>query len=1101
MESDIWNNEVGGFVRVRHQPGAGIGKLMAVKGRLGIVEHFISIRDRRSKAFDLNDLERLRTLSPQTRVYVQSDNGWHFGRAMRHCGTDIEILFSGGGAAYVARDRVFVRCDLPGEDPVQTLIAYGHDTPYYYERRAAFVRHYTQLRNAWHGLDAFASARIEVLAHQLEVVRRVLNDPVQRYLLADEVGLGKTVEAGVILRQLLLDDDSATGLVLVPPQLVSQWQRELATRLGLQDELDENRIAVIGTHDTRPLLRLSKAARVPRMLVIDEAHHVGAGVVPGASSAARELYALVETLSQRTPHLLLLSATPVLHHEEQFLAMLHLLDPDIYRLEDRDTFLDRIRQRQEIGAALVGLKPEAPAFVLKSRIGKLKTLFPNDTRLAELLEECEKAAAVQRASAITAVRVHVAETYRLHQRLLRNRRAAVFSQPDAPISDRCTSAEAKSPSETLCEPLIDERAEAVERYVEQWRARAAGITTELQHHTLSRIYRILLQASATWWGVLSAIIRVRLGTGATEHERSAFACFGDDATILKSAPLFTGEADLLSELLTTVETPAHSGSDRLDLAVLTIDRLLCRGMKRVVVFSSFRPTALELLSRLGRSPLTDPADYSPAVCALVSDSRYDTERELDVFGDSSRSALLVCDTIGEEGHNLQSADAVVHVDIPLAPLRLEQRIGRVDRIGRMAPARTRVLSCWDEDSASGVWLRVLAEGLGIFSQAAADLQFYLDSAPSRWLDILFTHGPEALNEMVEGIRKEVADERQRIAEQAAIDEIEAADVEPSEWIARLRETEEDERPIRQGFERWLCETLRVEREEDEARPDVFFYRAHDRTLIPANQWHSWPGHQDRLTYSRIEAALRPDVRLLRPGESFVEELARYVQWDDRGRVYAVYRHDRTMPVEPGEEWVGFRFDMVVEGDIRAAEIALRSATQSGESACHTRMLRRRFDALLPPTYDSVYINHAGYEVSDPHLIELLRRPYAKRKDAGSDTNLQDEQLEVLRDIVDPGTWQAVCEHASQAAQAIVLARARQSAACDAAVRLARRDTDLRLSRLRLREALQADVEGDLQLELLLSEPLIAGLQHPSVRVDSVGLYVLSGNDRFAPAHY
>ncbi|MFX5839529.1 SNF2-related protein, partial [Acinetobacter baumannii] len=80
---------------------------------------------------------------------------------------------------------------------------------------------------------------IQLADYQFNVVQRVLQDPVPRYLLADEVGLGKTVEAGLLVRQYVLDSPKARALVVVPAPLVAQWRRELVQRFGLADWLDD----------------------------------------------------------------------------------------------------------------------------------------------------------------------------------------------------------------------------------------------------------------------------------------------------------------------------------------------------------------------------------------------------------------------------------------------------------------------------------------------------------------------------------------------------------------------------------------------------------------------------------------------------------------------------------------------------------------------------------------------------------------------------------------------------------------------------------------------------------------------------------------------
>src|SRR5207245_1171143 len=107
-----------------------------------------------------------------------------------------------------AEQSVFVRCEVPIGDPTETLIYKAQETPFFHDRRFAFVRSLIAQRAACRGMTGLLSSRIELYPHQVEVARRILQDPVQRYLLSDEVGLGKTVEAGIVLRQFLLDDPS-----------------------------------------------------------------------------------------------------------------------------------------------------------------------------------------------------------------------------------------------------------------------------------------------------------------------------------------------------------------------------------------------------------------------------------------------------------------------------------------------------------------------------------------------------------------------------------------------------------------------------------------------------------------------------------------------------------------------------------------------------------------------------------------------------------------------------------------------------------------------------------------------------------------------------
>src|SRR5207248_576405 len=160
-----------------------------------------------------------------------------------------------------------VRCLRPTVDPTEVLAAGGMETQFLHDRRIAAMRELLRARAAAHGLSGLQSASVEVIPHQVEVVRRVLLDPVQRYLLADEVGMGKTIEAAIVLRQVLLDDAHARVLVLAPAPLVLQWVRELHEKFDIDENEERVTVAPIqelagitpGEYDT---------------LVVDEAHQV-----------------------------------------------------------------------------------------------------------------------------------------------------------------------------------------------------------------------------------------------------------------------------------------------------------------------------------------------------------------------------------------------------------------------------------------------------------------------------------------------------------------------------------------------------------------------------------------------------------------------------------------------------------------------------------------------------------------------------------------------------------------------------------------------------------------------------------------------------------
>ena len=212
----------------------------------------------------------------------------------------------------------------------------------------------------------FAGGRVDLLPHQMFIASEVAGRLVPRVLLADEVGLGKTIEAGLILHRLHLTGRAERILVLVPEPLVNQWFVELLRRFNLLFSIfDEERCVSIQQHqpEANPFLDSQlvlcsiamlaadrqRARQVTEagwdLLIVDEAHHM-----EWSPDGAGPQYALVEALAQKTQGLLLLTATPQQLGPEGHFARLRLLDPDRYA--DLEKFLEESGHYEQVAHAL-----------------------------------------------------------------------------------------------------------------------------------------------------------------------------------------------------------------------------------------------------------------------------------------------------------------------------------------------------------------------------------------------------------------------------------------------------------------------------------------------------------------------------------------------------------------------------------------------------------------------------------------------------------------------------------------------------------------------------------------------------------------------------
>ena len=257
--------------------------------------------------------------------------------------------------------------------PLERLLASRIHQNDWYELRQELLR--TQAYLSSHPLRGLMGARVDIIEHQLYIAHEVGKRIAPRVLLADEVGLGKTIEAGLIIHQQLTTGKAERVLVLVPDSLQYQWMIELRRRFNLEFAIfDLVRTAAIAEHDpeqnpflTEQLIVASVDLLLDHedlrdkaleagfdLLVVDEAHHLHWDSEQGGN----DKYDLVEMLAKQTAGVLLLTATPEQLGLESHFARLRLLDPN--RFSDLDDFIDsedNFAQTAAIAEVLLGDMP------------------------------------------------------------------------------------------------------------------------------------------------------------------------------------------------------------------------------------------------------------------------------------------------------------------------------------------------------------------------------------------------------------------------------------------------------------------------------------------------------------------------------------------------------------------------------------------------------------------------------------------------------------------------------------------------------------------------------------------------------------------------
>jgi ATP-dependent helicase HepA len=211
----------------------------------------------------------------------------------------------------------------------------------------------------------------------------------------------------------------------------------------------------------------------------------------------------------------------------------------------------------------------------------------------------------------------------------------------------------------------------------------------------------------------------------------------------------------------------------------------------------------------------------------------------------------------------------------------------------------------------------------------------------------------------------------------------------------------------------------------------------------------------------------------------------------------MWRHEQDWSSEEGSEWIGFRFNYVVEADINEASQLL---VIQGLPDVGNQFLSRRADALFPPFMETIYMDSSMREVEDATLLNVLHRPYSKKSLPTRDYSLDDNRLWVIERLVGADMWPIICREARNNSETLLRNRQTFRRTCESFAAAAEREISRRIEQLRLRHDRQTEdgvggnpsLARDLLMEQSLSTALVKGIRNPRLRLDSVGFIVISG---------
>lgn len=499
---------------------------------------------------------------------------------------------------------------------------------------------------------AVATSDIRPLPHQIRAVYgELLPRTPLRFLLADDPGAGKTIMAGLYIKELMLRDDVHKCLIVAPGGLVEQWQDELAFKFGLQftlltnDLIDSN--VNLNAFETNPRLiaRMDQLARNDQiqaqlrdaewdLVVVDEAHRMGAHYFGGKLEKTKR-FVLGELLGRITRHLLLMTATPHSGKEEDFQLFLTLLDRD------------RFEGRQRRAADTRGIMRRMVKEDLLTFEGR--KLFPE--RIAETVPYLLTAAEHDLYQQVTD---YVREGMNRADRMGGQRKNTVgFAL-------------------TVLQRRLASSPEAIYRSLVRRTTRLERKKQEIRDGTYSEH---------------EPTIDVE-GLDADEYDAEQVEKLEEELLDAATASRTIAELDAEIAELTALTRMARqvrdSGKDRKwsELSEILNDHAMTTDSsgrpRKLIIFTEHRDTLDYLQQRIG-SLLGRP----DVVRAIHGGIRRGERRQItEEFTKNPDCQILLATDAAGEGLNLQAAHLMVNYDLPWNPNRIEQRFGRIHRIGQ-----------------------------------------------------------------------------------------------------------------------------------------------------------------------------------------------------------------------------------------------------------------------------------------------------------------------------------------------------------------------------------------------------------------------------------
>ena len=650
--------------------------------------------------------------------------------------------------------------------------------------------------------------------HQIRTYTKFLGEWPSRLLIADEVGLGKTISAGLVIRQAQISGKAKRILVMTPKSVLIQWQDELYEKFNLdvpiydgaslqwrkicglerapsegvaRDGWQQQPICLVSSYLMRRQDRVHELLDAPDwdLVVLDEAHHArrrGAGTEQEKGPNA--LLGVMQRLQAKTKSLLLLTATPMQVHPVEIWDLLNLLGlPEEWRLDD-GIFL------QYFSVAASNPAGEKLEYLVRM-FQSVETTYGafSDADCATLLPELSnlrrrKILAALRDSSAIPRRVMDADSRKgmlrilqtvtpLRYRMIRNTRELLrqyrregklpLPVPDRDVRD--VPVDMTAAERTLYKQVEDYISETYKSATPDKRTAVGFIMTVYRRRLASSFEALRCTLTDRYLRITGGVPPTNRNSDedVSQDETKDDVMSGEEARELALSSLQVEEKGRINALLKGIAQLSGTDSKAKELEA-QLRTAFSDGYDSAIVFTQYTDTMDYLREHLaGRLIDVPTASYSGDGGAWrdragnwVTCSKEEIKRKLR----AKQVRLLVCSDAAGEGLNLQSCGVLVNYDLPWNPMKVEQRIGRIDRIGQQYP-KVRIINLAYKDTVEYDVFFTIGQRIQLFQGIVGKLQPILSRLPRKFEELTLTSAEAreaARNRFIAEIEQQVASE-------------------------------------------------------------------------------------------------------------------------------------------------------------------------------------------------------------------------------------------------------------------------------------------------------------------------------------------------------